>query len=123
MNVPSELVPYLDMMIQDLEENRLEVCLVPNKDDGKAQDGRMLRAVCGTSPKWYSDLCSLYPREEKRPKKKPRTIIKRWNVLRVLRVMRDRMETCSKYADYLIKVAEEYQDTFEPLLKPFEDQF
>lgn len=123
MKVPDDLALYLDMMIQDMEENRLEVCLVPSRDDSCAQDGGMIRAACGVNPKWYSDLCRMYPRAGTEHRKHPRTIIKRRNVLCTLRTMRDKGRTCSKYAEYLIKVAEEYRDLFDTPLKPFEDQF
>ena len=118
VTVEPELKPFLDEMLLELSENRLEVCLVPNRDPDKPE--RMLRAAVSQNPEWYRELCRLYPdtRPPGKYKKKPRTIIKRRAVTRILSVMVSKGYSVSKYAEYLRDVAHSRID-----IKPWNNQF
>lgn len=115
------LIPYLEMMLFDFQQERLEVCLVPNKDGEKENDGRHIRATYSKNIFWYRELCALYPDSRQRgaKKKKPRTIIKRKNIEEVLNTLIEKQKSTSKYAPFILNVAENYKRIFEDQDVPF----
>lgn len=46
--------------LRELEENSLEVVLIPSKHWEVAQQGGKIRAVQSENPEWYQNFCGLY---------------------------------------------------------------
>ena len=118
-------------MLMELEANRLEVILVPSRVPECAADGGKIRVPVSQNVEWYRELCSHYPVPSSR--KKPRTTVKRQEVIRVLSRLKSEKETKSKYKDYLEEVALKLQEDLQEdigfymeygeLPVPFDDQF
>jgi len=120
--VNGELIPFLDEMLLELSENKLRVEKVKS-----ILSDALLRVPYEHNPEWYSKLCKLYPdtRRRGRIKKKPRTVIKRANIISVLKSMIYKGETWSKYADYLLGIAKnkkDMTDKYNKIIK-FNNQF
>lgn len=113
--------PYLHCLIaermrDELDGRRLEVVLVPSPVEFWPTN-QQRRVVCERNPAWYRELCSQYPANRSRPRRrrKPDTLIKRRHVLRALaEIENGRVE--SEYAKrvypYVEKAAEQYVATF-----------
>lgn len=63
---------------EELRGRRLEVCKVPGRDG----EG-FVRAVIVTNPEWYSWICEQHVRPRRRYPR-PRTVIRRAELLRIL---------------------------------------
>lgn len=115
MVVPEHLIPMLEEMLYELSENRLEVCLIPGKIESAVNDGKLIRVAHSTNVKWYQDLCADYPctRNKKRNNRKDYTKIKRIYIYKVLRWMINNKKSESRYADFLLTIAEERYKSFE----------
>ncbi len=75
------------ILLEELEAMKLTVIVVP---DGRENSHRGVRAVVCPNPEWYSQLCQSHlALRRNRRWKRPRTIIKRCNTLRALRVIVD----------------------------------
>ena len=116
IQVNDNLVPFLDEMFAELCGNKLEVCLIPYGNDGKCY-----RAAYSQNPEWYQELCAMYP--DNRPPRKPRTIIKRQYIIKVLGVMINKKRSRSIYADFLANIAKDRFKSMQPVLEPWADQF
>ena len=68
------------VMLEELQANRLEVVLVKSKKDPRGK----IRQVVNANPGWYSELCERHKRS-RRKSRRPRTIIKRWWTIHVLK--------------------------------------
>ena len=117
--IQDELILFLDEMLQELYGNKLKVCLIPYGD------GKCYRVAHSQNPIWYQKLCSLYP--DNRPPRKPRTIIKRQYIIKVLGVMINKKKSRSIYADFLINIAKDRFKSMqlydEPVMVPWVGQF
>ena len=122
MVIDNDLIPLLDEMYFELSSERLEVCLIPSKQEGCAKDGGMIRAVCAQNPEWYQKLCFNYPctRTKKRSNRKDHTRIKRRNVLQLLERMVRNKKSNSMYAGDLLEVAKTRKELYEI---PWKNQF
>jgi hypothetical protein len=116
INIPEDLITYLDGMLFDMDKCRLEVCLIPSRRD---PDGK-IRAASGQNSLWYQTLCAAYPRPGC-TKAKIRTIIKRQYIIKVLERMISRKRSRSKYAEYLLDVARDRREFYDSLEKQDED--
>jgi len=114
--IQDDLISFLDEMLLELYENRLDVCLIPYGEDGKCY-----RVAHSQNPVWYQELCSLYP--DNRPPRKPRTIIKRQHIIKVLGVMINKKRSRSIYADFLTNIAKDRFKSMQPVLEPWACQF
>lgn len=75
------------VMLWELERERLDVTLAPSRLPEIARRGGKIRIINGTNPAWYRDFCRDYApsgRTHPRQKKKPDTYIKRRHTLRAL---------------------------------------
>lgn len=93
-------------MLEELETNRLEVCLIPPYWD---PDLNWRRAVISQNAQWYQEFCSEYPSKRQVRKGKFDTIIRRNATINGLnRVIAGDRKTV--YAKRLIDFMEEYSD-------------
>jgi hypothetical protein len=123
LDIPEDLIPYLDGMLLEMDECRLEVCLIPSQLDLNGK----IRAATGQNPVWYQVLCTMYLRAGC-TKAKVQTIIKRQHTMRILEWMIERRYSTSKYAEYLMDVARDRQEFHDQMekndgLKPWSHQF
>lgn len=65
----AELAAAAESMIADLDQMRLDVCLVPQPPEYDSRGGRMIRAVVSRNPEWYRALCSEYQKSRTRPRR------------------------------------------------------
>jgi hypothetical protein len=121
--IDESLIPFLDEMLLEMSENKLVVTSAPHPDPDKSD--RIIRVLTSTNPVWYQELCSLYPdsRPEGANKKKPRTIIKRKSIIRILKALMKNKKSISKYAEFLIDIAKSRQEMCEPVLESWGNQF
>lgn len=89
-------------MLDELEEQRLEVVLVPSRRWEEARRGGCIRAVVGRNPEWYRKLCVRHVSSRYRKSRKPDTRIKRQHVLRVLRRLVAGLPSTSPYVRDLV---------------------
>lgn len=87
MIIDAKYIIFLEEMLFDLAECKLEVCLVPSKIPECARDGRMIRVVTSINPSWYSELAFQYPKANQRQRKKPQTSMKRDDVIYTIECM------------------------------------
>ena len=105
-------VPVMDLqkaysfMYYDLLSNQLEVCLVPSTTH-RARNGCCSRAVVSKNPKWYRDFCKTYEYDHR--KKKAKTIIKRRDILKLLKRLSEGKIVYSKYIEHLTEIAKNIQ--------------
>lgn len=89
--------------------SRLEVVLVPS--ESRYQPTAQLRRVAvSQNPRWYRDFCAEFPRAGK-PRKKPRTIIKRQHTLQTLNQIAATGAFITLYAERLEPYVREYAIT------------
>lgn len=103
--VPGELIPWLDQMLMDLTENPG----LSEKITSPVTGEWGIRVAVSKTPEWYQKLCLLYPRRGGKPRKKPRTNIKRRNILSTLNCMINYGFHYSRYGTYLIEIARGYR--------------
>ena len=126
--INENLIPFIKEMLYELEENRLKVCLVPSEDEQCAKDGGMIRAATSINPVWYQELCAMYPPMNWKKgngfnKKKKRTILKRYNILQILRRMIKYKKSKSMHAEYLLDIAKDRKESYEDSFIPWNNQF
>lgn len=116
------LKPIFQDMLAELKSNKLIV----NKiwADGKPP----VREVENKNPKWYSEMCSLYPRTMDKGRKvrfrnKPRTIIKRKDTIIILQTLIKKGESVSKYAYHIIEEAEKRKKELDNLSQEGYEEF
>src|SRR5512133_513772 len=91
-------------LLDELESNRLEVCLIPCRRE--CNIGGMIRVPLSQNAKWYRDFCACYPSSRRRKKSAFDTKIKRANTIAALNSIL-RGETRSVYASHLLRIARE----------------
>ncbi len=97
----------LELLLMDLESNRLEVQLVPlNPRLRNWNEHGCKRVLTGKSPRWYANLCAAHPSSRGVRRGKFDTKIRRQNIERILRRMVAGQSTCSKYAAEIRSAAE-----------------
>ena len=106
MIIDAKYIVFLEEMLVELAECKLEVCLVPSKIPESAADGAMIRIVTSINPSWYSELASMYPKVNQRKRKKPQTSIRRDSIISAIACMIKNKKSNSKYACFLLAVAE-----------------
>lgn len=74
-----------EMMLAELERERLVVVLIPSRDVDCAMRGGKIRAVESRNPVWYRELCAEHPSSRGTRKGKFDTLIKRQHVIRALK--------------------------------------
>jgi hypothetical protein len=115
-----DLALFIQDMTLDFSDEFHAVCVVPNKDEAKEQDGRHLRAATNRNPEWYRKICTAFPKRKQRRRKKPQTSIKKEDVLCVMQTLIHRGWSKSKYAPFIL---DEAQRRSEIELVPFDNQF
>jgi len=125
MEIPEHLISILDELYFELSSQKLEVCLIPNKDISKTD--RKLRVATSINPEWYQELCNNYPSTRNRKKKLFDTKIKRKYILKVFERMIRNKKSKSIYAKDLLKIAKDRFELYEKLkegeLIPWDNQF
>ena len=96
-------------MLKDLEQNRLEVVLIPAPDP-RFQD-HQIRAVEGMNPDWYRDLCHSHQVRRTRPRQsfKSDTAIRRPQVIAALQKIAAGQEDKTEYARRLAPYIEQFK--------------
>ena len=107
MNVAADpLTCALEHMLAELEGNRLEVILVPQKR--RTNEGGMIRAAVSRNARWYRSFCAAHPSSRTRRNNAPDTRIKRFRTIDALEKM-IRGERSTYYRRELEGVARKYQ--------------
>ena len=76
------LVEELGTMLAELEENRLEVVLVPQRY--RTNEGGMVRVALSRNAPWYREFCASYPSGRRRKNAAFDTRIKRRDTSRLV---------------------------------------
>jgi len=93
----------LSILLSDLQSNQLEVMLAPSRRALNEHD--QIRVVVSRNPAWYRSMCSENISKRGTRRGKPDTAVRRQNILRVLTRLCAGLESRSKYALELVKVA------------------
>lgn len=97
----------LEIMLMELESNRLEVQLVPlNPRLRNWSESGCKRVKAGINATWYRGFCSRHPSSRGVRRGKFDTKIRRANVERLLRRLIAGQPSCSKYAAEIRGIAE-----------------
>lgn len=129
MRIDSQLVPFLEEMLYEFQDSRLEVCLVPSNDPETAADGGKTRACTGQNPLWYQRMCKEFPPvnwKQYRPgRKKQRTIVKRRDTINNIRCLIKNLRSSSKYAPYIVDEAQHRLEVEQEAdgITPWDNQF
>lgn len=96
----------LQMLLNELESTRLEVCLAPLRSDrrGYSESG-MKRVALSRNCNWYRAFTARHLSSRVRQHKKPDTKIKRRNVVRLLERLCAGRPSRSKYVDEILGLA------------------
>lgn len=104
MQAPSpDEIAGLEVMLAELECNRLEVVLAPCKRP--ANVGGCVRVAASVNASWYRKFCAAHSSSRTRRNALPDTRIKRRNVERTLQRLAAGLPSTSKYAPELISIA------------------
>lgn len=119
MIIPDNLIIFLDEMLYELYENRLESELIPSEHPECAADGGKIRVAISQNVEWYQELCRLNPctRTKSRGARKDWSKIKRQNVIELLENMVKNKKSESMYAEFLLDVAQSRKETIDRLEK------
>jgi hypothetical protein len=93
----------LEIMLAELEANRLEVVLVPTRHP--SNEGGMIRVPISRNAFWYQRFCARHASGRQRRKAAFDTRIKRRNVAALLNRLIVGQPSRSKYAAELLRVA------------------
>lgn len=95
-----------EIMAEELESNRLDICLVPSPVEFQPT-GRKQRVVLEKNPSWYRRLCADYPSNRRRPRTKRHddTRIKRRNTLSALKRI-SQGDASTEYTQRLLPIVE-----------------
>jgi hypothetical protein len=93
----------LTEMRDELECNRLEVFLVPQRI--RTNEGGMIRAAYSKNASWYRFFCACYSSSRRRRNALFDTRIKRRDTLRVLNGLINNGRSKSKYAEDVLEIA------------------
>lgn len=124
--ITSDLIPYLKIMLKELEDNELKVVLIPSNDGDYR---KKIRSVEQKNPEWYSELCSMYPKEKQCVRKNLQSHIDRQEIFRILKALIKTYKTRSKYGEFLINTAKEIKRENDELEEqeiefvPFDNRF
>jgi hypothetical protein len=81
------LRPYLKDMLGELESGWLEVVLTPSRFQECAKRGGKIRVTQNQNAEWYKNLCGQFTSRRGRQKRLHDTLLKRKNVIRVLKTL------------------------------------
>lgn len=96
----------LQLLLDELESSRLEVCLVPlNPKLRNYNEGGMKRVASNKNAAWYRKFCGSHLSSRVRNHRKLDTKIKRRDILRILARLVAGKPSTSKYADELRRIA------------------
>ncbi len=124
VDIPKRIIPHLEEMLADLQNNYLEVCLVPDRDTERYENnGCQIRTTSTQNVQWYRELCKMHPKPEykkgkngklirRRFRKKQETNLKKMDVVRIIKRMIKNKKSKSQDAPYLLEVAEQYMETY-----------
>lgn len=101
--MPIELREALSLMLEELESNRLEVMLVPQRR--RTNECGMIRVAVSKNAKWYRDFCAQYPSGRFRRNAAPDTRIKRAQTERTLRRLLAGVPARGEYAHRILPLA------------------
>jgi len=107
------LIPYFQMMLGELQGQRLEVIKAPNlpEFEDREQSGCQIKVKVSENPEWYKKLCAKYPSNRTKPRKRKEgyvdTRIKRAWVLTLLTVLAEGKSSKSQLAHELVAIAED----------------
>lgn len=93
----------LELLLADLESNRLVTVLVPCRRE--CNEGGMIRVNMSTNPKWYQKVCASHPSSRGVRRGKFDTRVRRANIIRALQRMIDGKDG-GKYGEELRRVAD-----------------
>lgn len=93
------------MMLAELEGNRLEVILVPQRR--WTNEGGCVRVAVSKNCRWYRAWCAKYPSSRVRRNSAPDTLIKRANTVKALEGLIAGTYQ-GKYREGLVKIAEKF---------------
>lgn len=116
-----ELSSALDEMAFEFSESYHEVILLPSRIESTAKDGGCIRVATNRNPKWYRDMCARFPKKRGRARKKPRTHIKKGEVLVTIQRLAQRGVSTSKYCPYILDEAKRRFENNN--IVPFYNQF
>lgn len=102
----------LELMLIELESNRLEVGLAPCKYP--CNEGGCVRVAFSRNATWYRRFCAQYGSSRRRNKKHHDTRIKRAHTIRVLNRLIEGQPVRSQYAPALLSIAEKMQPAEVP---------
>lgn len=97
----------LEVMLIELESNRLEVGLAPCKYT--CNEGGCVRVAFSRNATWYRRYCAQYCSSRRRNKKHPDTRIKRAETVRILGRLIEGKPVRSQYAPVLLSIAKKLQ--------------
>lgn len=129
MKINPELIPILEEILFEFMGSKPEICLVPSNDENCAKDGGMIRVPTTVNPEWYQRMCKDFPpvnwKQYKKFRKKQRTIVKRKDTVKNIKLLIKNLESSSKYAPYIIDEAQHRLELYQRVdgVKPFENQF
>ncbi len=105
--IDENILLYLNMMLGELEQQKLEVVLLPAPDP--QHQSHMIRAKENTNPEWYQILCSNYPRNRRsRTDKYTDSYIKRDRIIKCLnRLLKNKVTKKFLYEIDLVEIARE----------------
>lgn len=95
-----------EIMLAELESNRLVVVLVPCKR--RVNEGGCIRVATEKNCKWYRVFCARHLSDRKRRKSAVDTRIKRANIISILSRLAGEKCTNSKYFLELDRIRREY---------------
>lgn len=105
MIVPEHLIPFLKEMIREMNTQKLHVSLVPCSSY-RRDNGCGVRSVDSQNVEWYQIFCKLNPRKTGNKPDNSRSFINRNCVILVLQWMVKNKKSRSRYAEYLLEVAQ-----------------
>jgi hypothetical protein len=130
LTVNTELIPFLEEMMYEFMDQKLEVCLIPPKEQEWEDRGTMHRVATSVNPEWYQKMCAEFPRpvQPSQPVEKgikKRTIVKRRDTVKLFERLLKYLKSKSKYAPYLIDEAQRRLELCQDAegIEPWNNQF
>lgn len=96
------LARALESLLEELEANRLEVALIPQRV--RTNEGGCVRVAISKNARWYRDFCAAYSSSRVRRNAAPDTAIRRENTVRALRSLLAG-RSGGKYGPHLVAIA------------------
>lgn len=98
------------ILLDELENDRLGVTLIPSRIKDCADRGGMIRAVESQNAPWYRQFCAMYLSGRTRKNSHIDTRIRRKNIVRILTRLVNGLPSRSAYVEDLTRFAKEAED-------------